>query len=115
MPVYEYVCQDCKRRFSWLVGMVADSKDPTCPKCGSSKLKKLISRIARVRSEEETFDRMEDDLSEIEDVDSPEGARGFARRMGDELGGDLEDEVGSTLADEKSDGEDEADDEYEEE
>ena len=101
MPVYEYVCQDCRRRFSWLVGVVAGAKDPTCPKCGGGRLKKLVSRIARVRSEEEAFGRLGDEASEMEDLDSPQGARRFARHMsdefGDELGEDFEQEMESAL------------------
>jgi len=119
MPVYEYVCQDCRRRFSWLVGVVSGAKEPTCPKCGSGSLKKLVSRVARVRSEEEAFDRLEDEASEMEDLDSPEGTRRFARQMsgeyGDELGENLEEEVESALEEDGRDKESGEDDEFDEE
>ena len=35
MPIFEYTCNACHgRKFSALVGVVADAKPPTCPKCG---------------------------------------------------------------------------------
>jgi putative FmdB family regulatory protein len=30
MPIYEYLCLDCKKSFSFLVGVVADSGEPEC-------------------------------------------------------------------------------------
>ena len=43
MPIYEYLCLDCKKPFSFLVGVVADSGEPRCTRCGGKKLRKLIS------------------------------------------------------------------------
>ena len=40
MPVYEYHCQDCGARFELLMRA---GKTPTCPHCGSSLLRKLLS------------------------------------------------------------------------
>ena len=52
MPIYEYLCLDCKKPFSWLVGVIADSEKPHCERCGCPDLLKLISRVARVRSKD---------------------------------------------------------------
>jgi putative FmdB family regulatory protein len=116
MPVYEYVCQDCRRRFSWLVGVVAGTKEPTCPKCGSARLKKLVSRVASIRSEEETFERLEDEAADLEGAESPQAARRFARRMGDEFGDEmgegLENEMESALEEDEESSESEEDEEY---
>ncbi len=54
-----------------LVGVTADKPKRKCPKCGSRKVTKLISRIARVPRGEEDFD--EDDFDaggeDLEDLD----------------------------------------------
>ena len=87
MPIYEYRCDACNRRFSALVGVTAGNAQVTCPRCGGSKLTKLISRFASFRSDS--------DLDEI--GDDPGAARRWARKMGSEFGEDLGDEVESAL------------------
>ena len=53
MPLYEYRCSECERRFTLLVGVTAAKAKRACPKCGSRKLTKLISRIAPVVRQED--------------------------------------------------------------
>jgi putative FmdB family regulatory protein len=95
MPVYEYICNECKKKFSWLVGVTADEEKPSCPRCGSKKYKKLISRVFRGRSEDAVMeDLAEEDFGDLED---PQQARQVAKKLGkefgDELGDDFQDEV----------------------
>lgn len=96
-----------------LVGVVADEGAPACPRCGSRKLRKLVSRIARVRPHEDALESVAGDAEGKEDFDSPESARRWAKHMsnefGDELGGDFEGEVDSAL--DESEGESEEDEE----
>ena len=40
MPIYEYRCGDCGKRFE---ALVRGSRSVTCPSCGSSSLNKLLS------------------------------------------------------------------------
>ncbi len=44
MPIYEYQCEDCGNVFEALV--FSGQTDSTCPKCGSSRLVKLMSPSA---------------------------------------------------------------------
>lgn len=44
MPIFEYVCDDCSRRFEELIS--SDKTDVPCPECGSSNTKKLLSVFA---------------------------------------------------------------------
>ncbi len=46
MPIYEYRCEECNREFTLLQKMGATEKDTTCPHCGSSKVKKMLSAFA---------------------------------------------------------------------
>jgi putative FmdB family regulatory protein len=56
MPLFEYRCDKCGKRFTFLVGVTADKSKPSCPKCGGRKITKLISRIARVGRSKDDFD-----------------------------------------------------------
>jgi len=60
MPLYEYRCSECERRFTLLVGVTAAKAKRACPKCGSRKLTKLISRIAPVVRQEDFGDDFDD-------------------------------------------------------
>jgi putative FmdB family regulatory protein len=57
MPLFEYRCDKCGKRFTFLVGVTAEKAKLRCPKCGGTKATKLISRIARVsRGKDDDFD-----------------------------------------------------------
>ena len=93
MPIYEYRCQDCSRKFGHLHGVVAGMADPVCPRCQGTNLKKLISRVARLRSEDEIFDNLADPAN-FGDVDEndPRSVAQWARKMGKTMGEDLGDD-----------------------
>jgi putative FmdB family regulatory protein len=46
MPIYEYLCQRCRNRFSLLRPMRESEAPATCPECGSTETKRLPSVIA---------------------------------------------------------------------
>lgn len=48
MPIFEYRCNKCGHEFEHLV-FSSDKQGPTCPKCRSSKVKKMMS-AASVRA-----------------------------------------------------------------
>lgn len=56
MPIYEYRCEDCKKDSSILVRSPKTAKAPICEHCGSSKLGRKISAVARKRSTADVVD-----------------------------------------------------------
>ncbi|HYA49065.1 MAG TPA: zinc ribbon domain-containing protein [Burkholderiales bacterium] len=42
MPIYEFVCRKCGRRFECLVPM-GKEKDAVCPGCGAGEARKVLS------------------------------------------------------------------------
>jgi putative FmdB family regulatory protein len=44
MPVYEYECRDCDRRFDALTTM-AQADEASCPHCSSANARRLLSVI----------------------------------------------------------------------
>lgn len=43
MPIYEYRCEGCDESFEVFVRSSLQQATPTCPKCGSEKVKKALS------------------------------------------------------------------------
>jgi putative FmdB family regulatory protein len=43
MPIYEYVCGDCQRKFERFVR--AFGEEVGCPQCGSAQVEKQLSRL----------------------------------------------------------------------
>ena len=46
MPIFEYLCPDCNRVYSFLVKSLTTAKEPVCPKCGATGLRKMVSKFA---------------------------------------------------------------------
>ena len=91
MPLFEYRCGDCRRRFTLLVGMVAQAAPQQCPKCGSTHLNKLVSRFAVARSEDDLLESVADP-SKLGDPEDPRAMADWMRRVGREMGEDLGDD-----------------------
>lgn len=51
MPLYEYLCQDCDRRFEVLQKMGKGAEALACPHCGGQGLAKQFSTFASAGSE----------------------------------------------------------------
>lgn len=91
MPLFEYTCDNCRKRFSVLVGMTAQADADVCPHCGSEQATKRVSRFARGRSEDDLMDDMAD-IDKIGDMDDPKAMRRWAKELGKEMGEDLGDD-----------------------
>lgn len=97
MPIYEYRCQSCRRRIS-LLRSLSDESPPRCTACGSQELKRLISKVALLRSEESKLESLADpsSLSGLDENDPKSLAR-WMRKMGREMGEDLGPEFDETI------------------
>jgi putative FmdB family regulatory protein len=106
MPIYEYRCADCgKRPAIFFTSFSAVDAAPACPLCGGRHLTRLISRTAQVLSEDSRLDRLSDsDLSDVDENDPKSMAR-WAKKMGQEMGGDELGEDFDQVVDEMGDGE----------
>jgi putative FmdB family regulatory protein len=100
MPIYEYECDQCHRRSSVLTLRVSETAQPVCERCGSTAMRRLMSRFSMPRSEESRLDAMADpsNFSDVDENDPKSLARAM-RRMGREMG----DEFGSHEFDEAVD------------
>ncbi len=100
MPIYEYRCLGCGRRVSLLIRSFAAAGDsrPRCPHCQSENLRRLMSRVAVLASEESRLDSLADPSS-LGDVDEndPRSVARWMRRMGQEAGEDMGPEFGEVV------------------
>jgi putative FmdB family regulatory protein len=90
MPIYEYRCLNCQKRFSLLIRGFSSLPSPHCPSCGSERANRLISRFSVVRSEESQLEALADP-SQLGDLDEndPRSVARWARKMSKQVGEDL--------------------------
>ncbi|MFL5804682.1 MAG: FmdB family zinc ribbon protein [Roseiflexaceae bacterium] len=89
MPIYEYLCPMCNGRFQKLVRGFSDPAELACPRCGSAELRRAISRVAVLKSEESRADTLADpSMFAGLDENDPKSIARWAKRLGKELGED---------------------------
>ena len=91
MPIHDYRCARCGRRFQQFFRSFSEVRDPaSCPHCGASDVSRLPPRVRLVRSEESRLDDLAD-TSSLGDVDEndPRSVARWAKKMGNELGEDM--------------------------
>ncbi|HRV96553.1 MAG TPA: zinc ribbon domain-containing protein [Anaerolineae bacterium] len=92
MPIYEYGCYDCRKRVSVFFRSFSEveTKEATCPRCGGTHLKRLVSKVAVLRSEESRLESLADPSSMAGlDENDPKSIARWMRKMGNEMGEDL--------------------------
>ncbi len=100
MPIYEYRCNDCKKKITLLV--LNRSDQPLCSACGGSSLTRLLSRFAAPKSEEARLESMADpgkwgDLDENDPASMAKVMKKMGKEFGDELGDDFEQELDAAV------------------
>ncbi len=92
MPIYEYGCYSCRKRVSVFFRTLAraEKEEPVCPNCDSKELKRLVSRVSTLKSEESRLESLADpsNLAGLESGDPKQLAR-WMRTMSSEMGEEL--------------------------
>ena len=60
MPIYEYICPNCNDRCQKLVLGLSDPSGLACPRCGATEVRRAISRVAMLKSEDARADALAD-------------------------------------------------------
>lgn len=96
MPIYEYRCLDCKRKFSvfWRSLASVDDGAVRCDRCGSAQVTRLVSRVRVLRHAGGDLGADGGDdalLQEMENLDEndPRALGRLMRRMAEETGEDM--------------------------
>ena len=95
MPIYEYQCLACEREFQKLTLKREEAEGILCPGCGSSDLKKLVSRVAYHVSERDRLNAFDpkarqDDAFFKDSRNIGLSAKKRARDLGVDLGAGFE-------------------------
>jgi len=92
MPIYEYRCQACDQVSSVLVRSISADVKPKCEHCGSTRMKRMMSRLARVKSRSQVMDElgMPDPGGAIED---PRQIGSWVEKRFEDYGMDVPDET----------------------
>ncbi|TFG72271.1 MAG: zinc ribbon domain-containing protein [Anaerolineales bacterium] len=94
MPIYEYRCQNCQRRFSvfWRTFSSAEDAKVVCKRCSSTDIVRLVSRVRVLKSEESRMENLADpgSLGNF-DEDDPKSMGRFMRKMMKEMGDETDD------------------------
>jgi putative FmdB family regulatory protein len=109
MPIYEYICPNCNGSFQKLVRGFSDPAGLACPRCASTEVRRAVSRVAVLKSEESRADALADPsmLAGLDETDPRSNAR-WAKKLGKELGeeaGDDWDSMVEEMLDEELSGE----------
>ena len=91
MPIYQYRCLNCKKRFEVFLSYAEYGvKEVLCSHCTSGQVQRRIGRIRIAKSEESRMDDLADttDLEGLEN--DPQALGKMMRKMSNEMG----DEVG---------------------
>ena len=105
MPIYEYLCPMCNGRFQKLVPGFSDPTGLACPRCGAADVRRAISRVAVLKSEDARADALADaSMFAGLDENDPRSIARWAKKLGKELGeeaGDDWDEMVDQMMDEE--------------
>ena len=100
MPIYEYYCADCRKRVSVFFRTMSEASDDAarCPTCEGVHLRRLVSRVAMLKSEESRLENLADPsmMSGLESED-PRALASFMRKMSGEMGEPLDAEMSEVL------------------
>jgi len=90
VPIYQYRCTNCKRRFeTYLSYNEYGNKKVRCPHCDSDQVRRRLERIRIAKSEESRMDSLTD-LSGLEGIENDPRALGkMMRKMSNEMGEDV--------------------------
>ena len=104
MPIYEYLCRDCRKRSAVLVLSLRNPPSSSCPHCGGSHVDRLLSRFSSPKSEAARLESLADpdNLGGLDESD-PQSMGRFMKKMGEEMGQDVGEEM-EAMMDETADG-----------
>ena len=86
MPIYEYVCQDCRKASSLFFRSFSQVADASCPHCSSVNLRRVVSKVAILKGDAKRAGEIDvsRELGGLNPMD-PRSVAQWARQKGDEL------------------------------
>ncbi len=90
MPTYDFICMNCGQRFDiFLSYSEYGTKKVQCLHCGSSNVRRRMTRVRIAKSEESRMDSLGDESALDGLEDDPQALGRMMKKMGKEMGEDL--------------------------
>lgn len=90
MPTYDFVCMNCGQRFDvFLSYSEYGTKKVQCLHCGSTNVRRRMTRVRIAKSEESRLDSLGDESALDGLEDDPKALGRMMKKMGKEMGEDL--------------------------
>jgi putative FmdB family regulatory protein len=94
MPLYDYVCLNCEKRFDVFMTYAEYGTQPVkCSHCGSKNVHRRVPRVRVAKSEESRMDSLAGDFSDPSALagleNDPQAMGRMMRKMGNEMGEEL--------------------------
>lgn len=90
MPIYDYICLDCRKRFDiFLTYQEYGVKPVACPYCGSSKVTRKVPRVRVLKGDEARLEAFSDPSKFAGLEDDPRAIGKMFREMGSALGEEM--------------------------
>ena len=93
MPIYEYRCHECRKKFELLILSAEKASAVQCAHCESKNVEILISRVRVIRSEESRMESLADPSKMSFDENDPRSVAKWVKKMGKEAGEDIGDDA----------------------
>lgn len=100
MPIYEYRCHECRKKFELLILSTEKSSPVQCVHCESKNVERLISRVRVIRSEESRLESLADPSKMSFDENDPRSVAKWVKKIGKEAGEDIGDDTVDQMVEE---------------
>jgi putative FmdB family regulatory protein len=102
MPLYDYFCLDCQKRFDVFMAYAEYGTRPvSCSNCGSKNVRRRIPRVRVAKSDDSRMDSLAGDFSDPSALagleNDPQALGRMMRKMGKELGEEVPPEFGEVV------------------
>ncbi|MBI5354491.1 MAG: zinc ribbon domain-containing protein [Chloroflexi bacterium] len=91
MPTYDFICNNCEKRFDVFMTFSEYGKKPVhCTFCQSDNVRRRMTKVRIAKSDERRMESVADDFSGFEGLEEDPKALGkMMRKMGKEMGEEL--------------------------
>ena len=102
MPIYDYFCLDCQKRFDvFLTYAEYGTRPVTCPTCKGANVRRRVPRVRVAKSDDARMESLAGDFSDPNALagleNDPKALGRMMRKMGSEMGEEMPPEFGEVV------------------
>jgi putative FmdB family regulatory protein len=99
MPTYDFICNDCEKRFEvFLTFSEYGKKAVHCAHCQSDNVRRRMTKVRIAKSDSSRLESAADDFSGMDGIENdPRALAQMMRKMGNEMGEELPSEFNDVV------------------